>query len=135
MPGLTAKVFRTYNASITLQQQLDKLTKGQSSFKIKNYANNGGLNCFSRKSNFFLLFDSFLISVTRFESVGRCFDRLQEDCVMLHLFNKLHLKIILQHRSCYFVTIERIVRLQFYATTSALCRKVMKKAWKIWERK
>eukprot|EP00731_Ephydatia_muelleri_P026993 Em0018g1093a len=26
MPGLTAKVFRTYNASITLQAQLDKLT-------------------------------------------------------------------------------------------------------------
>ncbi|KRY33648.1 DNA topoisomerase 1 [Trichinella spiralis] len=28
MPGLTAKVFRTYNASITLQQQLELLTKG-----------------------------------------------------------------------------------------------------------
>jgi len=27
MPGLTVKVFRTYNASITLQEQLDKLTK------------------------------------------------------------------------------------------------------------
>merc|ERR1712168_1350127 len=26
MEGLTAKVFRTYNASFTLQQQLDKLT-------------------------------------------------------------------------------------------------------------
>ena len=26
MPGLTAKVFRTYNASITLQEQLEKLT-------------------------------------------------------------------------------------------------------------
>lgn len=26
MKGLTAKVFRTYNASITFQQQLDKLT-------------------------------------------------------------------------------------------------------------
>ena len=26
MPGLTAKVFRTYNASSTLQDQLDKLT-------------------------------------------------------------------------------------------------------------
>ena len=26
MPGLTVKVFRTYNASITLQDQLDKLT-------------------------------------------------------------------------------------------------------------
>lgn len=31
MPGLTAKVFRTYNASITLQQQLDKLTEDDSS--------------------------------------------------------------------------------------------------------
>uniref|UniRef100_A0A8R1XQI3 DNA topoisomerase I n=1 Tax=Onchocerca volvulus TaxID=6282 RepID=A0A8R1XQI3_ONCVO len=30
MPGLTAKVFRTYNASITLQQQLEKLTKDDS---------------------------------------------------------------------------------------------------------
>ena len=27
MPGLTVKVFRTYNASITLQDQIDKLTK------------------------------------------------------------------------------------------------------------
>jgi hypothetical protein len=26
MEGLTAKVFRTYNASITLQEQLEKLT-------------------------------------------------------------------------------------------------------------
>lgn len=29
MPGLTAKVFRTYNASITLQQQLKELTNGK----------------------------------------------------------------------------------------------------------
>jgi hypothetical protein len=29
MPGLTAKVFRTYNASITLQDQLDKLTNSK----------------------------------------------------------------------------------------------------------
>ena len=28
MEGLTAKVFRTYNASITLQEQLLELTKG-----------------------------------------------------------------------------------------------------------
>ncbi|XP_059284473.1 DNA topoisomerase 1 alpha-like [Lycium ferocissimum] len=28
MPGLTAKVFRTYNASVTLEQQLSKLTQG-----------------------------------------------------------------------------------------------------------
>lgn len=28
MPGLTAKVFRTYNASITLQQELDKIEAG-----------------------------------------------------------------------------------------------------------
>ncbi|KAM3395321.1 DNA topoisomerase 1 alpha [Capsicum galapagoense] len=28
MPGLTAKVFRTYNASFTLEQQLSKLTQG-----------------------------------------------------------------------------------------------------------
>ena len=27
MPGLSAKVFRTYNASITLQEQLDDLTQ------------------------------------------------------------------------------------------------------------
>lgn len=32
MNGLTAKVFRTYNASITLQDQLEKLTKGWSPF-------------------------------------------------------------------------------------------------------
>lgn len=29
MDGLTAKVFRTYNASITLQEQLDALTNGK----------------------------------------------------------------------------------------------------------
>ena len=28
MPGLTAKVFRTYNASITLQEQLEELSEG-----------------------------------------------------------------------------------------------------------
>ena len=28
MPGLSAKVFRTYNASRTLQEQLDKMTNG-----------------------------------------------------------------------------------------------------------
>ena len=28
MPGPTAKVFRTYNASMTLQEQLVKLTEG-----------------------------------------------------------------------------------------------------------
>ena len=28
MEGLTAKVFRTYNASRTLEEQLDLLTKG-----------------------------------------------------------------------------------------------------------
>ena len=30
MEGLTAKVFRTYNASITLQEQLEELTVGKS---------------------------------------------------------------------------------------------------------
>jgi len=30
MPGLTAKVFRTYNASYTLQQQLAELTDAKS---------------------------------------------------------------------------------------------------------
>jgi DNA topoisomerase-1 len=35
MPGLTAKVFRTYNASITLQQQLDELTKPNDSLHEK----------------------------------------------------------------------------------------------------
>ena len=29
MEGLTAKVFRTYNASITLQEQLEELTLGK----------------------------------------------------------------------------------------------------------
>uniref|UniRef100_T1J4Y8 DNA topoisomerase I n=1 Tax=Strigamia maritima TaxID=126957 RepID=T1J4Y8_STRMM len=35
MDGLTAKVFRTYNASITLQQQLDLLTKEDDSIPAK----------------------------------------------------------------------------------------------------
>lgn len=40
MDGLTAKVFRTYNASITLQQQLKELTTGV--FPRKLCRNNKG---------------------------------------------------------------------------------------------
>ena len=35
MPGLTAKVFRTYNASITLQEQLNKLTDADDNVAAK----------------------------------------------------------------------------------------------------
>lgn len=35
MEGLTAKVFRTYNASITLQKQLDELTDPDASVPEK----------------------------------------------------------------------------------------------------
>ena len=35
MPGLTAKVFRTYNASITLQDQLNKLTEADDNIPAK----------------------------------------------------------------------------------------------------
>ena len=35
MPGLSAKVFRTYNASITLQQQLNELTEDGASVTAK----------------------------------------------------------------------------------------------------
>ena len=35
MPGLTAKVFRTYNASITLQEQLEKLTEADDNIAAK----------------------------------------------------------------------------------------------------
>lgn len=35
MEGLTAKVFRTYNASITLQKQLDELTDPNASVPEK----------------------------------------------------------------------------------------------------
>ncbi len=35
MPGLTAKVFRTYNASITLQDQLNKLTDADDNVSAK----------------------------------------------------------------------------------------------------
>ena len=41
MPGLTAKVFRTYNASITLQEQLNKLTDADDNIPAKvNYNEN-----------------------------------------------------------------------------------------------
>ncbi|XP_026726985.1 DNA topoisomerase I, mitochondrial isoform X3 [Trichoplusia ni] len=40
MPGLTAKVFRTYNASITLQRQLDELTDPDASIPEKILAYN-----------------------------------------------------------------------------------------------
>ena len=35
MPGLTAKVFRTYNASITLQEQLVELTEEEDNIPSK----------------------------------------------------------------------------------------------------
>lgn len=35
MPGLTAKVFRTYNASITLQEQLVELTEEDDNIAAK----------------------------------------------------------------------------------------------------
>ena len=35
MPGLSAKVFRTYNASSTLQQQLDELTDPEGNVTAK----------------------------------------------------------------------------------------------------
>ena len=35
MPGLTAKVFRTYNASITLQEQLAELTNEHANLVAK----------------------------------------------------------------------------------------------------
>ncbi|CAG8523690.1 3283_t:CDS:10, partial [Dentiscutata heterogama] len=40
MKGLTAKVFRTYNASYTFQTQLKELTKGDSSIAEKTFAYN-----------------------------------------------------------------------------------------------
>ncbi|XP_075992528.1 DNA topoisomerase 1 isoform X2 [Anticarsia gemmatalis] len=40
MPGLTAKVFRTYNASITLQRQLDELTDADATVPEKILAYN-----------------------------------------------------------------------------------------------
>ena len=35
MDGLTAKVFRTYNASMTLQEQLNKLTESEDNVNAK----------------------------------------------------------------------------------------------------
>lgn len=35
MEGLTAKVFRTYNASMTLQEQLNKLTESEDNVNAK----------------------------------------------------------------------------------------------------
>lgn len=35
MEGLTAKVFRTYNASMTLQDQLEKLTESEDNVNAK----------------------------------------------------------------------------------------------------
>lgn len=34
MEGLTAKVFRTFNASITLQEQLEELTQGKALYTV-----------------------------------------------------------------------------------------------------
>ena len=47
MPGLTAKVFRTYNASITLQEQLNELTDENDSVTHKVRKKDGvRLRCF-----------------------------------------------------------------------------------------
>ena len=45
MPGLTAKVFRTYNASITLQEQLVELTEEEDNIpsKVRRPAIHGAL--------------------------------------------------------------------------------------------
>ena len=37
MEGLTAKVFRTYNASITLQQQLNQTTENDRSWVLSTF--------------------------------------------------------------------------------------------------
>lgn len=49
MDGLTAKVFRTYNASITLQAQLKELTSGTSLPAVK-----GSKTTFSLESSLIL---------------------------------------------------------------------------------
>jgi hypothetical protein len=65
MDGLTAKVFRTYNASITLQEQLDQLTNGltffilpQSYHIFNNFTANDSIHekllSYNRKKHFLL---------------------------------------------------------------------------------
>lgn len=40
MPGLTAKVFRTYNASLTMQKQIDKIPRGEGTIQERVVAYN-----------------------------------------------------------------------------------------------
>lgn len=49
MDGLTAKVFRTYNASITLQQQLNELTTCKYPFTVckEDWVNRPGIDMYS----------------------------------------------------------------------------------------
>ena len=55
MPGLTAKVFRTYNASITLQEQLNELTDQDDNVVAKVIV------------HLFRLFDSFSATISNSE--------------------------------------------------------------------
>ena len=63
MDGLTAKVFRTFNASNTLQEQLDKLTESKSSVTEKVYF----ILCF----NLFILFNLFYLKILAYNRANR----------------------------------------------------------------
>lgn len=64
MPGLTAKVFRTYNASITFQEQLDLLTpRGDVSVQEK-------LNAYNKANRMVAILCNHQKSVSKNHSVS-----------------------------------------------------------------
>lgn len=54
MEGLTAKVFRTYNASITLQEQLEELTVGKSRFTRSSPLHHNDVIVFFQRTRLYL---------------------------------------------------------------------------------
>ena len=71
MKGLTAKVFRTYNASITFQEQLDKLSPKEGSVQEK-------LNAYNKANRMVAILCNHQRSVpkTHEASMGKMNDRV-----------------------------------------------------------
>lgn len=80
MKGLTAKVFRTYNASITLQEQLDNNTPAKGSVQEK-------LNAFNKANRMVAILCNHQRSVpkTHDASMGKMRDKVRYVSISLEL--------------------------------------------------
>ncbi len=80
MKGLTAKVFRTYNASITFQEQLDLLTPTEASVQEK-------LNAYNKANRLVAILCNHQRSVskTHGQSMEKMNDKVRHDLLFLLL--------------------------------------------------